>query len=494
MAPEADFWYNYRNTHMGIPSTPRPLAALKSVRTWIVATVTVAFLVALGFFFYMQGRSVMHGFMRERLTSVAAVAAFEFPGDDIGRIRTKKDMDIPLFKVLVQRMRDIRSNVPGIRYVYILRRTENPQTLEFVVDADALDTFEESDADHNGVIDPSEQQSFPGDRYDISNISVLQQEAFLRPTADVGITRDQWGETFSGYAPIRDAGGKVVAVIGIDMTAQNYQGFLEAFFSTQTLLLFLLGAGFIALYILVTQWRTRAEELERLNEERSWLMQLVLHQIGTPLTIFKWGVESLEEMCQHISGDEVAEAKENVDLMKDGISRLEHVTEVLLAADRVQAGKFAVHKETVFLQDVIAEGMKGIQRQLDRRHQTLCLHVEQGIELKLDPKLLAGVMRELLDNAMTYSPNNGTITVGAAKQGKTVEVRVSDQGCGIAKEDLSRIFERFARGTHAGAFDPNGTGIGLYIARGIIKRFGGEIRVQSVEGKGATIVFTLPLS
>ncbi|MDD4628439.1 MAG: HAMP domain-containing sensor histidine kinase [Candidatus Peribacteraceae bacterium] len=478
---------------MGITHVPRPLAALKSVRTWIVAAVTVGFLVAVGFFFFLQGRSVMHGFVRERLTSVAAVAAFQFPGEDIEHIHTKDDMGSPLFKTLVQRMKKIRSDVSDIRYVYILRRTENPLELEFVVDADALDSLEETDINRDGVIDPSEQQSFPGDRYDISGIPILQKDAFIRPTADVGITRDQWGETFSGYAPIRDASGRVVAVIGIDMTAQNYEGFLQAFFSTQALFLFLLGAGVIAFYILVMQWRTRAEELEQLNEERSWLMQLVLHQVGTPLTIFKWAVESLEEICQRASGEGVAEAKEDMELMKDGISRLEHVTDVLLTADRVQAGTFTVHKERAFLQDVIAEGMKGVRAQLDRRHQTITLHVEQGIELKLDSKLLAGVIRELLDNAMTYSPNGGNITMNAERRGKVVEIRVIDQGCGISKEDLTRVFQRFARGTHAGEYDPNGTGIGLYIARGIIERFGGEIHIRSTEGKGATIVITLPL-
>jgi len=460
---------------------------------WIVTGVTVTFLIGLGFFFYMQGRNVMRGLIRERLTSVAAVAAFQFPGEDVARIRSRNDMGTPFFKVLVQRMQAIRSDVPDVRYVYILRKTDNPLELEFVVDADALSTFEETDINHNGVLDPSEKPSFPGDRYSIAEVPVLQNEAFVRPTADVAITRDQWGETFSGYAPIRDATGKTVAVIGIDMTAQSYEEFLEAFFSTQALSLFLLGTVFIAFYILVTQWRTRAEELERLNEERSWLMQLVLHQVGTPLTIFKWGVESLEEMCRRVPDDEAKETKENVELMKDGISRLEHVTEVLLAADRIQAGKFAVHQEKVLLQDVIQDSMKGIQAQLDRRQQKLELRVEQGIELKIDPKLLAGVMRELLDNAMTYSPNGGVITVKAGKKAKVVEVRVSDQGCGITKEDQSRIFERFARGTHAGEFDPNGTGIGLYIARGIIERFGGKIHALGTEGKGATILFTLPL-
>jgi len=179
--------------------------------------------------------------------------------------------------------------------------------------------------------------------------------------------------------------------------------------------------------------------------------------------------------------------------MEDGVSRLGHVSEVLLAADRIQEGNVRVADEQVSLQSVLDETKEGIAQQLAKRGQKLEVDVSADCTLHLDRRLLAGVLRELLDNAMVYSPKDGVITVRVLRHNRSVEVSVQDRGAGIPREDLSRMFERFSRGSNAGKFDPNGTGVGLYIAKGIIERFGGKISMYSTEGEGTTITFTLPL-
>lgn len=489
----AFFCYNKRK-YMQIPSSPRLRIFLPSLRTGVVIALTAVFLLGLGTFYFLQGKHVMDRMVRERLVNIAAIAAMEFSGEEMDRIRGRADMAKPLFRELVARLQRIQSAVPDIRYIYILRRTEDPFMLEFVVDADSLLTSAEADLNKNGSIDPDEVTSLPGDRYPIEGVRALQEEAFLQATTDDAVVFDQWGATFSGYAPIRTKDGRVVAVLGIDMTARDYRAFLQTVFSTQSFLLFLLGSLFVALFILVSFWRGRAEEMERLNDERSWLMELVLHQVGTPLTIFKWGVESLEEACKNSADEgEREEARENIGIMQDGISRLEHVTDVLLAADKVQTGRYAVHTENVPLAEVVDSTVKAITPQLTRRAQTVSVEVARDLRVSIDRKLLAGVLRELLDNAMIYSPKGGAITVRGRVHGRMAEVTVYDQGAGIPHVDLVRIFERFARGSNAGHYDPNGTGIGLFIAKGIVERFGGRISAESGEGKGATITFSLPL-
>jgi len=460
---------------------------------WVVVLITTIFLLVLGVFFFVQGKRVMDQLVRERLMNVASIAAMEFPGEQIMQIRGRMDLERPAYRTLVERMQSIRSEVSDIRNMYIFRRTENPLELEFVVDVDSLQTTTEADRNRNGVIDPEEELSLPGDRYSIADIPVLQREAFEQPSTDDTIIFDQWGATFSGYAPIRTQDGKSVAVLGIDMTAHDYKEFLQAIFSAQSFFLFILGSFLVALFILVSFWRGRAEQMQRLNDERSWLMELVLHQVGTPLTIFKWGVESLQETCKRVGGEEVQEAKENVLLMQDGISRLEHVTDVLLAADKVQTGHFAVHPEDVSLAEVISPIVQAIEPQLKRREQTVQVDVEKGLHISIDRKLLAGVIRELFDNAMIYSPKGGEIAVSGHAHGNMAEISVRDHGSGIPHADLKRIFERFARGSNAGHYDPNGTGIGLFIAKGIVERFGGRITAESTQDKGATITFWLPL-
>jgi signal transduction histidine kinase len=103
------------------------------------------------------------------------------------------------------------------------------------------------------------------------------------------------------------------------------------------------------------------------------------------------------------------------------------------------------------------------------------------------------MLRELLDNAMIYSPSGTSIEIRARRDGRTAEVQIVDRGVGISKNDLHRIFERFVRGSNASRYDPNGAGIGLFIARGIIERFGGKIFAESREGEGTTITIRLLL-
>lgn len=445
-------------------------------------------------FFFLHSRSVIDRLVRDRLRNEAAIAAMQFTGEELELIRTKADILSPQFGDLVWRLRDIRARTPGIRFAYIMRRTKDPLHLEFVVDADALNTPEQMDDNGDGIVQPAEEPGYPGELYPIASIPVLQGTAFEQATTDNDITVDRWGYSFSGYAPIRDQAGRAVAVLGIDMMADDYAAILQSILSLQALLLILFGGFLITFSVVGSVWRHRVEEMNHLDAERRWLLQLILHQVGTPLTIFKWGVESLQEMLPSLPAAPQAEVRENVLLMEDGVSRLNHVAEVLLAADRIQEGSMQVAEEQVSLQSIVQETVAGIMPRLGKRSQQVTVDMPEDAHLHLDRRLLAGVIRELLDNAMVYSPQNGVITIQVRLNCKHVEVSVIDHGAGIPEGDLHRIFERFSRGSNSGKFDPNGTGVGLYIAKGIIERFGGKISAHSVEGQGTTIVFTLPVA
>jgi len=476
-------------------STPpvRRSSALLSWKIVLFLGVSLAVIAGVCIFFFLHSRGIIDHLVKDRLRNEAAIAAMNFTGEELQSIHTQADMQSPEFGALVWRLKDIRARMPQIRFAYIMRRTENPNMLEFVVDADALSSIAELDFNKNGTVDSSEEPGLPGDVYSIVDMPALQSEAFLAPTTDKEITLDQWGHSLSGYAPIYDGNGQAVAVLGLDMMAEDYAAILQSIFSMQAMLLVLLGGILITFSVMGFVLRNRVEEMNHLDAERRWLLQLILHQVGTPLTIFKWGVESLQEMLPHLPESARAEVQENTLIMEDGVSRLDHVTEVLLAADRIQEGSMQVAEERVSLKSVIYETVAGIQPRLSKRAQQVRVDMPEDVLLHLDRRLLAGVLRELLDNAMVYSPQNGVVSMRVHRHNKLVEVQVSDQGAGISSEDLPRVFERFSRGSNAGKYDPNGTGVGLYIAKGIIERFGGKIAVRSVEGKGTTITFSLPV-
>jgi two-component system sensor histidine kinase VicK len=99
----------------------------------------------------------------------------------------------------------------------------------------------------------------------------------------------------------------------------------------------------------------------------------------------------------------------------------------------------------------------------------------------------------LLDNALKYSPEGGTVTVGVERKQHTVEVSVADEGIGIPQADQEQIFRKFYRGAGAEArAGQSGTGLGLFIARGLVTAMGGRIWVESREGEGSTFAFELP--
>src|SRR5207253_4512872 len=101
----------------------------------------------------------------------------------------------------------------------------------------------------------------------------------------------------------------------------------------------------------------------------------------------------------------------------------------------------------------------------------------------------------LLVNALRYSPAGGTVTVGAERKSETVEVSVADEGIGIPQADQEQIFRKFYRGADAESrVGAGGTGLGLFIARGLVTAMGGRIWVESREGEGSTFAFELPLA
>jgi signal transduction histidine kinase len=109
----------------------------------------------------------------------------------------------------------------------------------------------------------------------------------------------------------------------------------------------------------------------------------------------------------------------------------------------------------------------------------------------VDPKRLEQVLRNLLSNALKYSPAGGTITVRGRRDGRQLLVQISDQGIGIPAEALERVFERFYRVENELTQSVRGAGLGLAVCRGIVEAHGGRIWVESVPGLGSTFYVTL---
>ena len=240
-----------------------------------------------------------------------------------------------------------------------------------------------------------------------------------------------------------------------------------------------------------TEELTRANaELQELDKRKSEFLSIAAHQLRTPLSGLKWALDML------IRGEAGAVSDEQkVLLMKsyEGNERLISLVNDMLQANRIERGALPISAVSTQLLDLVdnvlyevlpSASKTGVSIRFDRRDEALP-------PLMVDPEQMRAVFQNLIENAVKYSQPDGEVTISASRIGDGVQFAISDHGIGIPEGEQARIFSRFFRASNAKKKDPNGTGLGLYIAKSIIDMHGGKIWLESGEGKGATFYFTL---
>lgn len=181
--------------------------------------------------------------MRDQVIAIAATGAGEIDVEDVNAIHTEADIVKPEWEKLVNQLIGIRDQNPDVRFVYILRETSDPNTFEFVADADSMDPYAVIDLNNDGIIDDADALNPPGDPYDVSDIPGAIN-GLKKPYADPKPYQDQWGTFISGHAPIKDELGNTVAVLGVDRIAKDVHQLTRESFS-------LIGVFLIALLCLL---------------------------------------------------------------------------------------------------------------------------------------------------------------------------------------------------------------------------------------------------
>ncbi len=447
-------------------------------------------IVFIGVSFYARSQSVLAEQLRGRLVAIAGAAALSVDGDALDHIRGIEDSNSPAYRMLVERLQKLRTET-DMRFVYVLRRTADPMVLEFVGDADAALSFAELDTNQNRAIDPDEEAAEPGELYNISEVPMLQNEAFDHPVADQETTVDQWGTLVSGYAPIRRSDGSVSGVLGIDMYADEFDRMSRSIFSPQALAIVLIAAFGIAGGVGFIWELRRVQMLKRINSERSGLLRLTFHQLGEPLTIMKWSLETLREETASPELKKLVE--EHVVCMDEGLGRLNSIIDTLQLAEKVDLNTLEYLPIPASLNALIDNAVDEWHSSLQSRKQTINIDMGEDVMIPMDKTLLPLVMRQILVNAIEYSPDGTEINIRVRPGRTTVEIVVIDKGCGIPAKDIEHLFEKYRRAGNAHLQKPDGNGLGLYIAKGIIQKAGGSIWVESKENQGTQVHFTLPM-
>ena len=442
-----------------------------------------------GVFFYVHAQDVLQQQLRGHLASIAAASALSIDGDAIDTINFASDLDNPDYHITIARLQKLRMET-GMRFVYLLRRTSDPMNLAFIADADAALTPQQLDTNGNGIVDPDEEAGYPGELYDISDAPMLQNEAFSHPVADPNITVDQWGSLISGYAPIYRRDGTVSAVLGVDMRADEFFRQSRLIFTPQAMAIVLLVAFATAASIIASWERRRVTMLKNINNERSGLLRLTFHQLGEPLTIMKWSLETLRDETENPELKKLV--NDHVLCMDEGLGRLNSIIDTLQLAEKVDLDTLEYLPVPSSVRALIDNTVNEWSSSLHSRKMHMDIRMNGDVTLLMDTTLMSIVLRQVLVNAIEYSDDGSSIVIAVHPGRASVEFTITDTGCGIPVKDMEHLFEKYRRAGNAHLKKPDGNGLGLYIAKGIIEKAGGRIWVESEVRKGTTVHFTLP--
>jgi len=231
----------------------------------------------------------------------------------------------------------------------------------------------------------------------------------------------------------------------------------------------------------------RLKELDRMKAD---FFASMSHELRTPLTSIKEGTGLLLE---GVGGATTEKQQKLLGIITEESNRLITLVNTFLDLSKMEAGMMRYEFETSQIEPLIKRAVAEITPLVEAKQ----IHFESALDgpmpaVRLDPERILQVLRNLMGNAVKFTPKGGQVSVTVKRHDGNLEVSVKDSGPGIPAESLGSIFEKFSQGSHAGANHRQGTGLGLAIAKNIITSHGGSIWAESQLGSGSKFVFVLP--
>jgi two-component system, OmpR family, sensor histidine kinase SenX3 len=244
------------------------------------------------------------------------------------------------------------------------------------------------------------------------------------------------------------------------------------------------GGGGLVLLLFEDQTESR-----RVEEVRRDFVANTSHELKTPVGALALLAETVED-----AADDPEAVRRFAGRMRQEAARLTNLVQDMITLSRIQAAEPVPDPVPVKLDDVVAEALDRCRMRASARGIELVATGGHGLSVLGDEDLLITALRNLLENAVAYSPDKTRVEVSVRlAPGDAVEISVADQGIGIPERDLERIFERFYRVDPARSRATGGTGLGLAIVKHVTAAHGGKVTVVSTEGAGSTFTLRLPL-
>ena len=383
---------------------------------------------------------------------------------------TERDLGSPFYRELKSMLIRVRGVNPDIRFIYLIGKDKTSELFFY------LDSEETTSPDY----------SPPGQVYEEASSAMYEFFDNGTPLTE-GPDRDRWGVWISGYAPVTDSSGKVVALLGIDLPASQYL-FDIFFYSALPMVFALMIFGF-----LFALERTRLREMRSIEQKEEFL-SIASHEIRTPLTGIRWAMETLmSDKSRKLSRDTRRILQLTHDNVLGIIARINNLLEVKALE---HTGTSRLVKETVAVHSLMEEIVTSLTLPAEEHGILLTVDakVPKGATLSGDLQLLRQALFNLVTNAIKYTKKGTTVTISYTRDTKKKihTIAVTDEGKGIAPEDQGYIFNGYHRSKEASQGKEVGTGLGLYLVKKVAELHGGSVRVESKKDKGSTFSLSIP--
>lgn len=236
----------------------------------------------------------------------------------------------------------------------------------------------------------------------------------------------------------------------------------------------------------------QAAPSDEAEEIKTRFLEIISHQLRTPLTAVRWNFESL------LRGEEGPLNRKQTEILRITDKNYQNILVMLsdwIEALEVERGLLQLNPESIDVGASLKVLAEEFKNQAQLKKIVFRLEVEKGLPSVYADKLkFHFILSKLLHNAMSYSAEDGHVTLRAGLADRMIRFEVEDGGVGIPPEEQPRIFKKFFRASNAALMQPSASGVGLFVAKTLVEAHGGTIAFSSVEGRGTVFSFTLPVS
>lgn len=240
----------------------------------------------------------------------------------------------------------------------------------------------------------------------------------------------------------------------------------------------------------IAVFRDISLELE-IDQMKSDFISLASHQLRTPLSAIKTYTHILADGYM---GDLNSSQKKTLKTIIGASNRMNQLISTLLNITRIESGTIAINLKSVRIDDLVNELLPELQLLADGKHIELNFKMsgKASPQIKTDALIIKEVITNLVSNSIKYTPENGQVDISIRTRKADMLVEIKDNGWGIPPQSHDKVFSKFFRGPNVIKRETSGTGLGLYLVKGLVESLSGKIWFLSEEGQGTSFFFTLP--